>query len=57
MIVGILGGGQLARMMALEGYPLGLKFIILEPKHKYATYQLRERRANSRANMAINWYQ
>ncbi len=31
MIIGILGGGQLARMMALEGYPLGLEFIVLEP--------------------------
>lgn len=31
MVVGILGGGQLARMMALAGYPLGLQFIVLEP--------------------------
>ncbi len=31
MIVGILGGGQLARMLALAGHPLGLKFITLEP--------------------------
>ncbi len=31
MIVGILGGGQLARMMALAGYPLGLDFVVLEP--------------------------
>jgi 5-(carboxyamino)imidazole ribonucleotide synthase len=31
MVVGILGGGQLARMMALAGYPLGMKFIVLEP--------------------------
>ncbi len=31
MKVGILGGGQLARMIALAGYPLGLEFIILEP--------------------------
>jgi len=30
-IVGILGGGQLGRMMALEGYPLGLRFRFLEP--------------------------
>lgn len=31
MKVGILGGGQLARMIALSGYPLGLEFIILDP--------------------------
>lgn len=31
MKVGILGGGQLARMIALAGYPLDLEFIILDP--------------------------
>ena len=31
MKIGILGGGQLARMLALSGYPLGLKFIVLDP--------------------------
>ena len=31
MVVGILGGGQLARMLALAGHPLGLKFVVLEP--------------------------
>ncbi|OAI13297.1 5-(carboxyamino)imidazole ribonucleotide synthase [Methylomonas koyamae] len=31
MKVGILGGGQLARMIALAGYPLSLKFIVLDP--------------------------
>ncbi len=31
MVVGILGGGQLARMLALAGHPLGLEFITLEP--------------------------
>ena len=30
MKIGILGGGQLARMIALSGYPLGLQFIILD---------------------------
>lgn len=29
--IGILGGGQLARMLALAGYPLGLKFVCLDP--------------------------
>ena len=31
--IGILGGGQLARMLALAGYPLGQEFIILCPAH------------------------
>ncbi|MDF3055087.1 MAG: 5-(carboxyamino)imidazole ribonucleotide synthase [Gammaproteobacteria bacterium] len=30
MKVGVLGGGQLAQMMALAGYPLGIKVIALE---------------------------
>ena len=30
--IGILGGGQLGRMLALEGYPLGLAFHVLDPK-------------------------
>lgn len=32
MKVGILGGGQLGRMLALAGYPLGLRFRFLEAK-------------------------
>jgi 5-(carboxyamino)imidazole ribonucleotide synthase len=31
MKVGILGGGQLGRMLALAGYPLGLSFRIFDP--------------------------
>lgn len=31
MRVGILGGGQLARMLALAGYPLGQEFSVLDP--------------------------
>ncbi len=31
MKVGILGGGQLARMLALAGYPLGQTFSVLDP--------------------------
>ena len=30
MTVGILGGGQLGRMLALAGYPLGLRFRIFD---------------------------
>ena len=31
MKIGILGGGQLARMLALAGYPLGQEFVVLDP--------------------------
>ncbi len=31
MTIGVLGGGQLARMLALAGYPLGLDFVFLSP--------------------------
>ena len=31
MIIGVLGGGQLGRMLALEGYPLGHYFRFLDP--------------------------
>ena len=31
MKVGIVGAGQLARMIALSGYPLGLEFLFLDP--------------------------
>jgi 5-(carboxyamino)imidazole ribonucleotide synthase len=32
MLIGILGAGQLGRMLALAGYPLGLRFRLLDPK-------------------------
>lgn len=31
MIIGILGGGQLARMLALAGIPLGYRFVFYDP--------------------------
>ncbi len=31
MLIAILGGGQLGRMLALDGYRLGLRFRLLEP--------------------------
>ncbi len=31
MVIGIVGGGQLARMIALAGIPLGMRFIFLDP--------------------------
>lgn len=34
MRVGVLGAGQLARMLALAGYPLGLEFLFLSPEQR-----------------------
>lgn len=31
MNIGVIGGGQLGRMLALAGYPLGLRFLFLDP--------------------------
>jgi 5-(carboxyamino)imidazole ribonucleotide synthase len=31
MKIGIIGGGQLAKMMILAGYPMGQEFIVLDP--------------------------
>ncbi len=31
MTIGVLGGGQLGRMIALAGYPLGQRFVFLDP--------------------------
>jgi 5-(carboxyamino)imidazole ribonucleotide synthase len=31
MVVGILGGGQLARMLALAGHPMGIRTLVLDP--------------------------
>lgn len=42
MKIGILGGGQLARMLALAGYPLGVEFVVLEPASDACSTQLCE---------------
>jgi 5-(carboxyamino)imidazole ribonucleotide synthase len=42
MIVGILGGGQLARMLALAGSPLGLNFRFLDPQPDACAFPLGE---------------
>ena len=34
MTIGIVGGGQLGRMLALAGYPLGLDFLFLDPSRE-----------------------
>lgn len=33
MLIGVLGGGQLGRMLALAGVPLGLRFRFFDPSH------------------------
>ncbi|WP_198244025.1 5-(carboxyamino)imidazole ribonucleotide synthase [methane-oxidizing endosymbiont of Gigantopelta aegis] len=40
MTVGILGGGQLARMIALAGIPLGQEFIVLDPSAEAGAVRL-----------------
>jgi 5-(carboxyamino)imidazole ribonucleotide synthase len=42
MKVGVLGAGQLARMIALAGYPLGLEFIFLDPSVDACSHRLGE---------------
>ncbi|GIX46022.1 MAG: N5-carboxyaminoimidazole ribonucleotide synthase [Candidatus Tectimicrobiota bacterium] len=42
MIVGILGGGQLARMLALAGFPLGLTFRFLDQAADACAFPLGE---------------
>ena len=43
--IGVLGGGQLGRMLALAGYPLGLRFRFLDPAPESPAEQLAERLA------------
>src|SRR5215207_9357605 len=42
MKIGILGGGQLGRMLALAGYPLGLRFRFLDPAPEAPVEELAE---------------
>ena len=42
-MIGILGAGQLGRMLALAGYPLGLQFRFLDPAAEAPAEQLAER--------------
>jgi 5-(carboxyamino)imidazole ribonucleotide synthase len=44
VIVGVLGGGQLGRMLALAGYPLGLRFRFLDPSSEAPAGHLAELR-------------
>jgi 5-(carboxyamino)imidazole ribonucleotide synthase len=40
--IGIIGGGQLGRMLALAGYPLGLRFTFLDPSADACAAQVGE---------------
>lgn len=51
MTVGILGGGQLGRMLALAGYPLGLRFRFLDPTPRACAGHLAPRVVGSYVDM------
>ena len=56
MHVGILGGGQLARMMILEGSPLGLEFSVVDPAEAPCAAGLCSfRQAEFDDPAALNW--
>ncbi len=40
--LGILGGGQLARMLALAGYPLGIKTLCIDPSPEACAAEVTE---------------
>lgn len=42
MRLGILGGGQLGRMMALAGYPMGIRCRLLDPKDPTSSAEVAE---------------
>ena len=45
--IGVLGGGQLGRMLALAGYPLGLRFRFLDPAAEAPAEHLADRVAGA----------
>ena len=51
--VGVLGGGQLGRMLALAGYPLGLRFRFLDPSPDACVGQLAEHIVGSYDDPAV----
>ena len=53
MIVGIVGGGQLARMLALAGTPLGLRFVFLDPAEDACAAPLGEHLRGSFDDLAL----
>lgn len=40
MKIGVVGGGQLGRMLAMAGAPLGMKFVFLDPAHDACAAQM-----------------
>ena len=48
-VVGVLGAGQLGRMLALAGYPLGLRFVFYDEAADAPAGQLAELRTGRRA--------
>lgn len=46
MRIGILGGGQLAKMMALAGHPLGHQFVFVDPAADACSQSLGEHRVS-----------
>jgi 5-(carboxyamino)imidazole ribonucleotide synthase len=42
MLIGVLGAGQLGRMLALAGYPLGVRFVFLDPQPDAPAGQIAE---------------
>jgi 5-(carboxyamino)imidazole ribonucleotide synthase len=42
MLIGVLGAGQLGRMLALAGYPLGARFVFLDPEPDAPAGQIAE---------------
>ena len=68
MTIGIVGAGQLGRMLALAGYPLGLDFLFLDPAREapggqvapqlrgtFANRKLLGRLARDSAVLTIDW--
>ncbi len=53
MIVGVLGGGQLGRMLALAGYPLGLRFRFLDPSPGAPAGRVGKRMAGAYDDLAV----
>ncbi len=53
MRIGVLGGGQLGRMLALAGYPLGLRCRFLEPALEAPVDGLGERHADDTSEEAL----
>src|SRR6185295_13997999 len=52
MKIGVLGAGQLGRMLALQGYPLGLRFRFFDPTAKGPANDLAEQHAEDYRDVA-----